>query len=156
MIEVSILKDIRAYETKLIGPLSLRSTILAGVAGLGAYIAYFVQNNLLGITPMSIFIAIGALPGAMFLVLKPCGLPLEKYIKSAFVDAVLAPKYRPYKQEFTYDKINKAINWDEISDNLEEDDALLYKEDEEEMKKDKKKKAKPVKIQKSKKYKMLK
>ena len=154
MIEVSILKDIRAYETKLIGPLSFRSTICAAVAGAGAYASYFLQSALFKIPPIGILIAIGALPGAMFLVCKPYGLPLEKYIKSAFVDAMLAPRHRPYKQEFCYDKINDAVNWDEISE--DDEDGLLYKEDEEDMKKKKKSQKKTTKIQRSKNHKALK
>ena len=103
MLEIPILKEIRAYETKLVGPFSLRGLICMLVATAGAYGSYFIQTKLIGLSqPVGQLILIAAIPGVLFLVLKPYGLPLEKYLKSSFIDAFVAPKQRPYKQEICY------------------------------------------------------
>lgn len=103
MLEIPILKEIRAYETKLVGPLSLRGLICMLVAAAGAYGSYFIQTKLIGLSqPVGPLILIAAMPGVSFLIFKPYGLPLEKYLKSSFIDAFVAPKQRPYKQEICY------------------------------------------------------
>lgn len=104
MLEIPILKEIRAYETKLIGPLSLRGLICMAIAVAGAYGSYFIQTKIAGLSqPVGPLILIAALPGVSFLAVKPYGLPLEKYLKSSFIDSFLAPKQRPYKQEICYE-----------------------------------------------------
>lgn len=103
MLEIPILKEIRAYETKLVGPLSLRGLICMLVAAAGTYGSYFIQTKLIGLSqPVGPLMFIAAIPGVSFLILKPYGLPLEKYLKSSFIDAFVAPKQRPYKQEICY------------------------------------------------------
>lgn len=105
MIEVPVLKEIRSYETKVVGPLTLRGLVCMSIAAAGAYILYAIQKYLIGITPVGMLCCMGAAPGVAFLVIKPYGLKLEKYIKSAFIDNLIAPRVRPYKQEMNYDAL---------------------------------------------------
>lgn len=108
MLEIPILKEIRAYETKLIGPLSFRGLICVSASVAGAYAAYALQMYVLGMdTPLGWLCFVAAVPGAAFWVIKPYGLKLEVYLKSAFVDTFVAPKRRVYQQELTYASLTK-------------------------------------------------
>ena len=109
MIEVPVLKDIRAYKTKVVGPFSTRELICAIIAIGCAYACYFVQTKLLGMEEMNGFVVmLAALPGALFGWVRPYGLNFESYMKAVFIDSVLAPKVRPYKPENPYYKIMKS------------------------------------------------
>lgn len=119
MIEVPVLKDIRAYKTKVVGPLSTRELFCALFAVGGAYAAYFVQTSLLGMEEMNGFVTmLAALPGAAFGWVRPYGLNFEVYLKAVFIDSVLAPTVRPYRPENPYYKILKKSK-EEDTDNLE-------------------------------------
>lgn len=118
MLEVPILKEIRDYETKLVGPLSFRGLICSGAAIIGAYGIYSIQK-LMGIAePEGFLCFLGALPGGAFMVIKPYGLKLEVYLKTAFIDTVMAPKKRPYCIENPYYELLKQCEEDNsYSDN---------------------------------------
>ena len=103
MIEVEIPKDIRQYEAKLIGPFTLRQTIFF-VAGCAFAIPTF--NIVYHISTMDVaafMCMIVATPFLAFGWVKVYGMPLEKFIKTAFISNVLSPKHRKYKTENTFD-----------------------------------------------------
>lgn len=109
MIEVPILKEIRTYETKVVGPLSFRGLVCGTIAVACAYGAFAAQKFLLHMeSPVGIICMIAAVPAIMFWIVKPYGMKLETYLKTAFIDNMLAPQKRPYKQEYTYDVLFKG------------------------------------------------
>ena len=108
MIEIEIPKDIRAYETKLIGPLSGRKAACVGIATPIALVAW----NLLESFPTDtrlILSAIFCLPVLLFWWLKPFGMKLEDFLKTTFVSTVLSPKRRLYVTENVYGYSYKEI-----------------------------------------------
>lgn len=123
MIEVPILKDIRSYETYLIGHFTTRQLICGGIAIGGAYLVYYAQK-LMGIEePVKALMLVAAVPGAAFGWVKPYGLKLEKFLKTAFIDNFIAPKVRPYKIE---NPIQELVKY---SGMLDEDDTEIVGEE---------------------------
>lgn len=102
MLEAQIPKDVRKYEAKLVGPFTLRQLICFIIACILAYFAYK------GIS--AVFSVDFAIPVCMLLIspiiaigwVKPYGMPLEKFLQSAFIGMVLAPKVRKYKTKNNY------------------------------------------------------
>lgn len=144
MIEVPILKEIRSYESKLVGPFTLRQTVCAVVAIGGSYLMYTLQK-MAGIEePEGFFMLLGAVPGALLGWVKPYGLKFEVYMKSAFVDSVLAPTIRPYKPENPWYDMLKYRKLPEDSD----DDMEIFEEETEENRKKYKASSKKKKVKK--------
>lgn len=90
MLEAQIPKDIRKYETKLVGPFTTRQIIFVIIACVLAYITYIFTKAPEGCVLV-------AIPPVVFGYIKPYGMPLEKFIKTAFISNVLSPKNRLYK-----------------------------------------------------------
>ena len=108
MIEIEIPKDIRAYETKLIGPLSGRKAACVGISAPIALVAW----NLLESLPTDsrlIISAILCLPILLFGWFKPFGMKLEDFLKTTFVSTILSPKRRLYVTENVYGYNYKEI-----------------------------------------------
>lgn len=102
MIEVQIPKDIRKYEAKLVGPFTLRQLIAFIVGCVIAYFTYKVMSSLNlkeHAVPMCMLLASPAL--AMGYV-KPYGMPMERFLQTAFITTVLAPAERKYKTKNTF------------------------------------------------------
>ncbi len=98
-IEVAIPKEIRSYESKIIGAFSVRKLACAGIAVAGSVAVYQLQAQALNLAkPSGIPCFIAALPGAMFM-FRPYGLPMELFLKAAFIDNFIAPKDRIYQIE---------------------------------------------------------
>lgn len=96
-IEKEIPKDIRQYETKLIGPFTARQIFsLAPAIGLGLT-AYFGLENYLIVDIRLFIVTLIAVPFILIGWYKPYGLPFEKFVKTAFISLVVAPPFRKYK-----------------------------------------------------------
>ena len=106
-VEREIPKDINKYEAKFVGPFTARQTVCivpAVVLGVGAGLLF---KDLL---PRDACIVIGVLLASPWLLcgwVKLGGLPFEKFIQTAFISTVLAPKHRVYKTENIYEKAFK-------------------------------------------------
>ena len=99
MIETRVPKDIRAYETKIIGPLTARNAISVATAIVFDVILYKtiikpfnISSNIL----MYILIIVD-LPILAFGFLKIQGVPFEKYIRSFIGSVFIAPSKRKAK-----------------------------------------------------------
>lgn len=120
MIEVPILKEIREYKAKTIGSLTTRELICGIGATAGAYLMYGIQKWAGIENPQGFLMMLGAIPGVMFLT-KPYGLKFEVYLKSAFVDSVLAPTIRIYRPENPYYELLSLRKTKEDDENQEID-----------------------------------
>lgn len=108
MIRMPVPKEIRKYETKLIGPLTSRQFICLMIASLltGSicyllHTKYELNMNLI----MTVLIPIGGICGAF--ASKPYGMKFENYIFNYIIDNFLAPAKRKFSSENYYSKITK-------------------------------------------------
>lgn len=98
-IELPIPKDIRKYETKLIGPLTTRQTIcIVPACALGA-LAYITLSKIAPRDLAMFACMLVIVPFIVFGWFKPYGIPLEKFLKTVFVTMVLAPKIEYIKRK---------------------------------------------------------
>lgn len=112
MVERDIPRDIRKYESKFVGPFTLRQSICFGIASVLGVGAYLIQRSIFPDSEPSFFISfILGTPPILFGWLKPQGMKLEEFLKSVFITTVLSPRNRIYKTNNYYeqflDKPNK-------------------------------------------------
>lgn len=101
MIEREILKDIKTYDPKFIGPLTLRQFV-CGAIGAGITVSMYLflyypcnlQSSICIITS-----GILGVPAFAFGWWKPYGIPLEKFAKKYIELNILSPCNRPYKTD---------------------------------------------------------
>lgn len=96
MIEIEITKDIRKYESKLVGPFTTRQTICAAIACVIAYIV-FRALEFLAIDIRLFVITIFISPLLFLGWIKPYGMKFEQFISTAFASTFIAPRIRKYK-----------------------------------------------------------
>lgn len=95
-IEMEIPKDIRKYKKKLVGPLTARQTLFSIPAiGLGGLVFFAFKDVFRGDVHILLTI-LTALPFLMLGWIEVYGMPLEKFIKAAFVSTILSPANRKY------------------------------------------------------------
>lgn len=108
-IELDIPKDIMTYETKLIGPLSLRQLVcgVPMVVIMGAstlFLSKIISSD------VAIFAGlVCALPFMLCGWVKIQGLPFEKFAMSTAKSMFLAPAKRKYVIKNTFEVENKAL-----------------------------------------------
>ena len=95
-IEMEIPKDIRKYKKKLVGPLTARQTLFSVPAIVfGGLVFYTFKDIVQG--DIHVFLTIlTALPFLMLGWIEVYGMPLEKFIKTAFISTILSPANRKY------------------------------------------------------------
>lgn len=125
-IEIKITKELGNYEPKFIGPLTLRQVICLIIAFPAAYGTYrglspIISSDIAGIFCM----LIGAIP-CLFGWVKPYGMHTEKFLKSIFVNVILAPQKRKYK---TVNTLEKIIKYEENLEKKEESENKRKKKD---------------------------
>ena len=99
MVEIRITKEIGNYEPRFVGPFTIRQTICLGVA---VPACYFIYKWLTPIVTSDIAGFFCFFPGAAAALMgwvKPYGMHTEKFIRSVFVNQLLAPSHRAYKIE---------------------------------------------------------
>ena len=102
MIEVPIPKDITKVKTTLIGPFSTRMVVCGLITAAVDFAVLTLVNAIMPGLSLNTKIGIGvmlAVPIMAFAVVTPYDMPLEKFLKNAFV---LAPKVRTYQIENFY------------------------------------------------------
>ena len=99
MIEIEIPKDVRDYETKLLGPFTTRQLICAVCMAVLCILTYKGASSILGEeSSLKIFFPIVvAIPFGLIGWVKPYGMKFEKFAKSVFVSMFLSPAKRVYK-----------------------------------------------------------
>ena len=100
MIEAKVPKDIRVYETKFVGPLTVRNTVCLVIAGIVVYLTYNICCGLLGMSLNSFFYVgiFTAMPPLAFGWVSIEGMHLETYIKKIVIYNYLVPAYRKPKK----------------------------------------------------------
>ena len=97
MLEAQIPKDIRKYETKLVGSFTLRQLICFIVGCLAAFLVYKLASAL-NLGEVKMFLTfLAAAPAIAFGWIKPYGMKLEDFARTALISNFLAPKERIYK-----------------------------------------------------------
>lgn len=101
MIEINIPRDIREYDSKLVGPFTTRQTVCLVVGGIAAFVTYKLLGNTAFIgSDVRLFVSgLIALPALLLGWLKPYGMKLEDFLKSVLVSNFFSPKKRLYKTE---------------------------------------------------------
>lgn len=107
MLEIPILKDIREYETKLVGPFTTRKLLCTIVAAGFGYASYAAQIYLIGMSKPLFPIIFTAAAIPLLFATKPYGLKFEVFLKTAFFCNYVCPKNRIFKTFNVYDKIIK-------------------------------------------------
>lgn len=112
MIEVPIPKDVTKVKTTLIGPFSTRMIVCGAIAAVVDFAVLTLVNSIAPGLSLNTKIGIGvflAVPVLAFAVITPYDMPLEKYLKNAFVLNFLAPRVRVYQiDNFYVDKNEEA------------------------------------------------
>ena len=96
MIEFKVPKDIRVYETKVFGPLTLRQTLcVLGmiVFDLTVYFGVLKPLHLKVELAIYLFLIPNVLIG-LFGWMKPNGVPFEKWLKGFLINTFIAPTRR--------------------------------------------------------------
>ena len=119
-IDINIPKDIREYESKLIGPFSTRKVICLAIGGALSYGAFFLQKTIMGMENPNPGICIFSTAPAMMFLAKPYGLKMEEFLKTAFIENYLSPRNKPYKTENTIAEYFGFDDDTELSVQLEE------------------------------------
>lgn len=106
-IEIKITKELGNYKPRLLGPFTARQVLCLLIAAPIAMKIYTGLGSAVTKDVAGFFIfPIGAI--AWFFGWKePYGMPAEQFLKSIFVNVLLAPQHRKYKIENTYEALEK-------------------------------------------------
>lgn len=102
MVDIEIPRDIRVYESKLVGPFTTRQ---AACVGIGAFSVFTVYNTLKDVMATDFIFGVGFFimaPLALFGWFRPYGMKLEQFLMTAFISNVVCPKNRKYMMEMQY------------------------------------------------------
>ncbi len=105
MIEREIVKDIKSYEPKFIGPFSLRQTVCVALGAAASFPVFFLLNKIF-ITEFSLLVASVII--APFLICgwyKPYDIPFEKFVYRYLKTTLMTPSKRKYKTNNYYEKL---------------------------------------------------
>ena len=123
MIEVPIPKDITKVKTTLIGPFSTRMVVCGLIAAAVDFAALTLVNAIMPGLSLNTKIGIGvilAVPIMAFAVVTPYDMPLEKFLKNAFVLNYIAPKVRTYQIENFYNSQEEEAEKEKTEKNFKQ------------------------------------
>lgn len=128
MIEISIPKDIRKYETKVVGPFTVRQTVglVIGLAfgGLGFAITKSMHLS----SDLRTFLTmLMCAPGVLIGWIKFYAIPFEKYIQIIIRNTFLIPKKIKYKTILFDGELQKLENALEDKDSKKKKKKTEYK-----------------------------
>lgn len=118
MIETMVPKDVRKYETKILGPLTARNAIAVGVACLFDFILWKTIIGPLNVPPnfiMYILILVDV-PILAIGFIQMQGLPFEKYMKSYIRNVFIMPKKRKARNTIVKNEKKKVLTSKEKKD----------------------------------------
>lgn len=101
-------KDIRDYKAKLFGPFTFREGIGLVILAAGAYGMYSLYRIMFpgtlefGLT-LSLFCAIGALPGALYGFVKPYGMPIEVFLTVFVTENYINPRILVFESDDVFE-----------------------------------------------------
>ena len=106
-IEIKITKELGNYKPSLIGPFTARQALCLIIA-VPLAIQIYTKLGPIVTTDVAGFFVFPVAAAAWFFGWKePYGMPAEKFLKSIFVNVLLAPQNRKYKIENTYEGLIK-------------------------------------------------
>ena len=109
MLEIRVTKEIRDFEPKVIGPFTFRQLICLGI---GSPIVYFILKYFSPLVTVDIA-AFLCFPVAAIAYLigwyEPYGMKTEKFIRSIFINRILAPAHRKYKTVNTHEALIQEL-----------------------------------------------
>lgn len=118
MIEIHINKDVGSYEAKFIGPFTMRQTFCVAIAAPVCWYIYKTLSPIVSSDAAGFIMFLPAVVAWVFGWTKPYGMRPEMFVRSIFINMVLAPAIRKYKS---------ADNLNDVVYSLEEQ-ALIDKE----------------------------
>lgn len=95
-IEIEMTKEIGNYEPKFIGPFTIRQTVCLSIAAPVCILIYITLSPILTGDVAGFFCIIPAAIAAAFGWLKPYGMKAEEFVRSIFINIVVAPSNRKY------------------------------------------------------------
>lgn len=104
--EIQINKDVGSYEPKIIGPFTTRQAVCLMIGVPVCIGIYKYGSAFLPADAVSFLLLIPAAITWLFGWMKPYGMPMERFVKSIFVNMILAPGNRSYKTEQTHEKLS--------------------------------------------------
>lgn len=97
MIEITLIKDIGSYESKVLGPLTFRQLICVALAAPIGWGLYTKLSPMLSRDLAGFFVMVPASVAYLFGWYRPYGMRFETFLRSVFVNTVLAPSHRKYR-----------------------------------------------------------
>ena len=113
MIEVHIPKDLDHYEAKFFGPFTLRQSICILIAVPLGILLFNATKGELGRTTAGYICLLPATIAFLFGWLKPFGMKFELFLRSVFINTVLAPSKRKYKTTNYYKMLMSQLSEEE-------------------------------------------
>ena len=113
MVERKVPRDIRVYETKLLGNLSVRQIICFSIAiGVSSIFVFLIARPLGISTDIMVYgVLLIGIPSLAFGYVKPKGMYLEVFIKDVLLYQMLAPKWRkPRNSIYEKKKVYYTLN----------------------------------------------
>lgn len=104
--EIKINKDVGSYTPKVIGPFTTRQAVCLLIGAPVCIAIYKYASAYLPADAVSFLLIIPAAITWLFGWVKPYGIPMEKFLKSTFVNLILAPGNRIYKTELQKEKLS--------------------------------------------------
>lgn len=117
MITIRIPKEIRQYEAKFVGPLTMRQTICVSVGLPICILLYNCLHSFISRDLMGFFLLLPAAAIFLFGWVKPYGMKFEQFFFSAFINNFIAPRRRKYITVNQHESRLKAIKKSEALDN---------------------------------------
>lgn len=110
MIEIRITKEIKEYETKVIGPFNKRQLFcLMLFAPMGIFL-FLTLRKYVSIDVAGLFLIFPAFLIWLFGWHKFYGMKTEEFLSSVFINMFIAPTRRPYKTENRHEKLMEMLN----------------------------------------------
>lgn len=101
MIETRVPKDIRQYESKIIGPLTTRQLICVSLSA-AASVGLFTVFKAIGLpTEYTIYIVVVCVLPIMAFAVKIDGMRMEVYIRDVVMNYFMSPKIRYGSKNYT-------------------------------------------------------
>lgn len=122
MIEIHINKDVGSYEAKFIGPFTMRQTICVAIAAPICWFIYTTVSPKVSGDAAGFLMFIPAVIAWIFGWTKPYGMRPEMFVRSIFINMVLAPANRKYKTDNT---VNDVVYSMEEQQNLSESGVII-------------------------------
>lgn len=108
-IDIRIPKEIRNYETKFVGPLTMRQTICVAI---GLIVCVLVYNLCKVFIPRDLMLFMLIFPAAAIFCfgwVKPYGMKFEQFFFSAVRNNFIAPRKRKYKTVNRHMEMLKSV-----------------------------------------------